>query len=76
MRNILNITNGDSSVEIMKKAEIPGKFLPWRDVLHDGPVPEGLVLEELSRVRSEFIVSRGWGEPEVVKRDFIERDNV
>ena len=76
MRNILNITNGDSSVEIMKKAEIPGKFLPWRDVLHDGPVPKGLILEELSRVRAEFIVSRGWGEPEVVKRDFIERDNV
>lgn len=37
MRNILNITNGDCAVEIMKKADISGVFLPWRDVLHDGP---------------------------------------
>jgi len=47
MRNILNITNGDCAVEIMKKADIPGTFLPWQDVLHDGPVPERLSLEEL-----------------------------
>lgn len=76
MKNILNITNGDSSVEIMKKAEIIGKFLPWRDVLHDGPVPKGLTLEELSKIRAEFIISRGWGEPEDIKRGFLERDNI
>jgi len=75
MGNILNITNGDSAVEIMKKAGIPGKFLPWRDVLHDGPVPKGLGLEELSKIRAEFIISRGWGEPENIKRGFIERDD-
>ena len=76
MRNILNITNGDSAVEIMKKAEIPGVFLPWRDVLHDGPVPKGLSLEELSKIRSEFIISQNWGTPEDIERHFIERDNI
>jgi len=76
MKNILNITNGDCAVEIMKKAKIPGEFLPWRDVLHDGPVPKGLSLEELSKIRAEFIVSRGWAEAENIKRDFIERDNI
>jgi hypothetical protein len=76
MRNILNITNGDSAVEIMKKAEIPGVFLPWRDVLHDGPVPKGLTLEELSKIRSEFIISQNWGTPEDIERHFIERDNI
>ena len=75
MDNILNITNGDCAVEIMKTANIPGTFLPWRDVLHDGPVPAGLTLEALSEVRANFIIDRGWGTPENIKRDFIERDN-
>ena len=75
MRNILNITNGDCAVEIMKKADIPGTFLPWQDVLHDGPVPAGLSLEELSKVRAKFIISQGWGTPEDVERVFVERDN-
>ena len=58
----------------MKKAGIPGVFLPWRDVLHDGPVPQGLFLEELSQVRAKFIISRGWGTPEEIEQSFIERD--
>ena len=75
MENILNITNGDSAVKIMKAANIPGVFLPWRDVLHDGPVPAGLTLEKLSEVRANFIIESGWGSPENIKQDFIERDN-
>ncbi len=76
MGNILNITNGDCAVEVMKKAGIPGVFLPWRDVLHDGPVPQGLSLEELSQVRAKFIISRGWGTPEEIEKSFIERDEI
>ncbi|SFG47706.1 hypothetical protein [Neptunomonas qingdaonensis] len=72
--NILNITNGDCAVEIMEKADIPGVFLPWRDVLHDGPVPADLTLEKLSQVRAQFIIDQGWGEPEHIKQHFIQRD--
>ncbi|WP_019616949.1 hypothetical protein [Psychromonas ossibalaenae] len=75
MTNILNITNGDCAVEIMKKADIPGIFLPWRDVLHDGPVPEHLSLQELSTVRAQFIIDRGWGAPDEIIESFIQRDN-
>jgi hypothetical protein len=71
----LNITNGDSAVEMMKQAGIAGDFLPWRDVLHEGPVPASLSLEELSKVRAEFISGRGWGDAETIKQDFIDRDN-
>jgi len=60
----------------MKKAGIPGEFLPWRDVLHEGPVPTGLVLEELSRVRAEYIAEQGWGEAETVRELFRQRDTV
>ena len=76
MGNILNITNGDCAVEVMKKAGIPGVFLPWRDVLHDGPVPKGLSLEALSQIRAKFIISRGWGAPEEIEKSFIERDEL
>jgi hypothetical protein len=75
MSNILNITNGDFAVEIMKKAGIPGKLLPWRDVLHMGPVPEDLSLGELSEVRAKFISGEGWGDPKAITQSFIERDN-
>ena len=74
MKKVLNITNGDSAVEIMEKAGIPGDFLPWRDVLHDGPVPEGLSLEALSEVRAKFIIDQGWGTPENITASFVERD--
>ena len=72
MDKILNITNGDSAVKIMQEAEIPGALLPWRDILHDGPVPESLSLDELSKVRAQFIVERGWGKPEHIEKGFIE----
>ncbi len=75
MGSILNITNGDCTVEIMKKAGIPGDFLPWRDVLHIGPVPEHLSLDELSKIRAEFISDRGWGDAKETARSFTERDN-
>jgi len=75
VRKILNITNGDCAVEIMKKADVPGVFLPWRDVLHEGPVPGDLTLERLSEVRAQFIMDKRWGEPEHIKQHFNERDN-
>ncbi len=76
--NILNVTNGDCAVDVMKKAGIAGDFLPWRDVLHDGPVPADLSLEDLSKVRAEFIIGKGWGGDDAetaIKQDFIDRDN-
>jgi len=75
MKKVLNITNGDSAVEIMQQAGIFGEFLPWRDVLHDGPMPDGLTLEELSQVRAKFISDQGWGTLENISASFIERDN-
>lgn len=76
MKGILNITNGDCSVAIMKEAGIPGDFLPWRDVLHEGPVPDGLDLEALSRVRAGFIAARGWAPYAAVLEDFNRRDRI
>ena len=74
MPKTLNITNGDCAADIMRKAGVPGDILPWRDVLHDGPVPDKLDLQQLSQVRAQFIIDRGWGEAEQIRQSFIERD--
>lgn len=76
MSHTLNITNGDCAIAIMKKAGICGEFLPWRDVLHEGPVPQGLSLEDLSEVRAKYISGNGWADTEEIQRSFLERDNV
>ena len=51
-----------------------GSFLPWQDVLHEGPVRAGLSLEELSRERAAFIAQAGWGALSEVNESFAARD--
>jgi hypothetical protein len=72
---VLHITNGDSAAAVMRQAAIAGEILPWRDVLHEGPVPEGLSLPELSKVRAQFIADCGWAALDEVSRGFAERDS-
>jgi hypothetical protein len=71
---MLHVTNGDSAVERIRAAGVEGAILPWRDVLHEGPVPAGLPLPRLSEVRADFIASRGWAAAAEARRSFAERD--
>ena len=59
MPKLLHITNGDYAAEKISTI-VSGNVLPWRDVLHEGPVP-ALRLEELSTLRAKFNAERGWG---------------
>jgi hypothetical protein len=70
---LLHITNGDCAVAVLSQA-VSGTFLPWRDVLHEGPVRAGLSLEELSHERAAFIASAGWGAAQKVHAEFQTRD--
>jgi len=70
---VLHITNGDCAVTVLSQV-VSGSILPWRDVLHEGPVRAGLGLEELSRERAAFIAEAGWGPRARVLKDFEERD--
>lgn len=72
--SVLNITNGDSTLRLMREANIEGDIVCWRDVLHEGPVPRIGTLTELSSIRACFIADRGWGELGKVKEAFQERD--
>ena len=55
---MLHITNGDSAVRIMREAGVSGELLPWRDVLHEGPVPMTDSLAQLSQIRAQFIADQ------------------
>lgn len=70
----LHVTNGDSVVYLFKKAGVVGTYLPWRDILHEGPVPAGATLEQLSRVRAEYLAARGMEKPIKLFHDFATRD--
>ena len=71
---MLHITNGDSVVGTFRQVRFPGSYLPWRDVLHDGPVPQTETLAELSAVRAQALASFGWGNYEDMRADFATRD--
>jgi hypothetical protein len=43
---MLHITNGESSAIEIQRNGIPGEVLAWIDVLHEGPTPAGLSLEQ------------------------------
>lgn len=74
MASQIIITNGDSAAQRMREARIPGEILPWRDILHEGPVPPGLTLEDLSSVRAQFLAQRGWIPEDDLRFAFSQRD--
>lgn len=74
--NTLHVTNGDAVLHLWKKAGLLGSRLAWRDALHEGPVPAGLTLADLSRVRADYLASRGYGNAIKLHHDFEKRDSL
>jgi len=72
----LSITNGDSAVATLRAAGISEPVLPWRDILHDGPVPGGLSPDELAVVRARFLPQPPVGSYEAILQGFRERDDL
>jgi len=50
---MLHVTNG-ASVSL-DRSGLGGEILAWVDALHEGPVPAGLGLNDLSRLRAKFL---------------------
>lgn len=78
MPNELIITNGDTAAESIRalKSAAGAVILPWRDVLHEGPIPSVDQLEMLSEKRAQHLAERGFGDFEEVYGGFVERDAV
>src|SRR5215207_278097 len=72
---MLFVNNGDCAAHRIQGLGLAAEVLPWRDVLHEGPVPSGLSSEELRAVRVRFIAEQGWGVFEEVLGDFVRRDS-
>ena len=72
--NSLHVTNGDSVLYSWKKAGLLGTHVAWRDALHEGPVPAGLPLRDVSRIRADYLASRGYGNSIKLHHDFEKRD--
>jgi hypothetical protein len=73
---LLHITNGDSVLSTFRQVRFPGRYLAWKDALHDGPVPHTGSLAELSDIRARTLADYGWGAYETLRADFAERDRV
>ena len=58
---MLHITNGDVAVARMREGGISGSFLPWQDLLHEGPVPATDDLARLTAIRARYLAQSGYG---------------
>ncbi len=72
---MLIVTNGDAAVGALRGAGFDEPLLAWSDVLHEGPVPAGLSLEELSSLRARYLSDRGWGPLHENLESFRRRDH-
>lgn len=70
----LHLTNGDIAANALAQSGLSGDRLPWRDLLHDGPVPSDVDLPSFHRTRGEFLASRGWASQSQVIAEFAARD--
>ena len=70
----LIITNGDSAAELLAAAGKVGRILPWRDVLHEGPLIADLVA--CSEARVAYLAERYRIAPADIAADFAARDAI
>lgn len=66
------MTNGDATVPGLRGAGVGGTIMAWRDVLHEGPVPD-VPEDELRGIRAGFLAGEG-GADIGTASEFAERD--
>ena len=67
---MLHITNGDTAIPLIAGVA-QGEILPWRDVLHEGPVRAAWSAEE----RTRFIAEAFHTDAGKVAESFRQRDS-
>lgn len=70
----LHVTNGDAAGERIGPLVAPEPVLPWRDMLHEGPVPADLDDLTLAERRAAYLAGRYRLEPAATLERFRERD--
>src|SRR3954451_4899373 len=72
-RSLLHGTNVESAGNTLRQTSLAGYVLVWRDVLHEGPVPD-VPRAELLRARARFLAECGWGTPDELASSLEQRD--
>jgi len=70
----LVITNGDAAGELLRRALHGTEVLPWRDVLHEGPVLLTDTLEDLTATRVDYLGASGAGDRDTIEFELTSRD--
>src|SRR5215472_5232339 len=73
---MLHITNGDSVGGTLRQTGLAEDIVIWKDILHEGPTPAGLSLEQMSQIRAQFLADCHLGTYEDVLTDFMRRDTM
>ncbi len=71
----LIITNGDNAAELLRLAGREATIVPWRDVLHEGPIAQA-ELAAVSAERVAYLAGRFRVDPAEVAADFAARDGL
>lgn len=71
----LIITNGDQAADLLIAAGSQATILPWRDVLHEGPIVTG-PLGACSAVRAAYLAGRFRFDAELASAEFAARDAI
>lgn len=70
----LIITNGDTAAELLAASGLEGRIVPWRDILHEGPLLPSSTLRTFSDLRARYLSAR-FGMPySDARADFLIRD--
>jgi hypothetical protein len=72
---VLHVTNGESAGNTLRRTTLGGAVLPWRDALHEGPVPH-VARAELLRARADFLSRCGWGGRSALLSSLERRDRL
>ncbi|MBO6920038.1 MAG: hypothetical protein JJ858_16540 [Rhizobiaceae bacterium] len=67
-------TNGDSASSKIEDLKLADKVVPWRDILHEGPLEGIMPLAKRSEERAKFIVEFDGGNFADIHQSFKDRD--
>jgi len=71
---MLHVTNGSVVVTRLHDLGLPGRALPWDDVLHEGPVRAGLDHAALRGERAAYLSTVGFDAADIIERGLVARD--
>jgi len=71
---MLHIHNGDSVAISARRANLPGRHLPFREILIAGPVPGSLPHQEWLEVRARFLADSSDEKLLRVRNDLVEQE--